>query len=226
MQRPHHPRLWPYAPLLIVLIISACGVVLSRNDPTDFDASLILWFRDSSNTALIAGPAWVAAFWSSVSWLGDAMPRIVAAALTVIALVWLRRWHDALLVAGLLLSGSVLSSAIKQWVVRPRPQLVAHLDHVSSASFPSGHTLNSTLLYLCIALLLAQFLRGRSARLAVYGVAVALSLAVGVSRVALGVHYPSDVLASWLVSAAWLWLWFAAVKRHPPGRPRQSPAAV
>ncbi|MDP2186160.1 MAG: phosphatase PAP2 family protein [Xanthomonadales bacterium] len=209
-------RLWRWLPLLVLLVATACGAALTRCGPAIFDESLLLWFRSRNDTALIAGPAWVTTFWSSVSWLGDALPRIVAAVMALIALLWFRRRRDALLMSGVLLSGLMLSSAIKQWVARPRPQLVAHLDHVSSASFPSGHALNSTLFYMTIALLLAPLLRRHSGRLVLYGVAIALSLMIGVSRVALGVHYPSDVLASWLISAAWLWLWFAAAKYHCP----------
>jgi len=213
-------RPWQWLPLLIVLLTGACGVVLTHTGPAAFDAPLLLWFRDSGNSAVLAGPAWVATFWSRVSWLGDTLPRIVAAALAVSILFWVRHWRDAWLMVGVLLSGIVLSSAIKQWVARPRPQLVPHLDNFSSASFPSGHALNSTLFYMAIALLLAPLLHRRRHRLLLFGLAIALSLLIGVSRIALGVHYPSDVLASWTISAAWLWLWFAATKYGAPKQPR------
>ncbi|PKM15830.1 MAG: hypothetical protein CVV12_06780 [Gammaproteobacteria bacterium HGW-Gammaproteobacteria-2] len=209
-------RLWRWLPALILLLSAGGGLGLANYGPAPFDEPVLIWFRDSGNSALIAGPVWVTTFWLTVSWLGDALPRIVAAVMALIALLWFRRRRDALLMSGVLLSGLMLSSAIKHWVARPRPELVAHLDHFSSASFPSGHALNSTLFYMTIALLLAPLLRRHSERLALYGVAVALSLMIGISRVALGVHYPSDVLASWVISAAWLWLWFGAADRYWP----------
>jgi len=175
-------RLWRWLPALILLLSAGGGLGLANHGPAPFDEPVLIWFRDSGNSALIAGPAWVTTFWLTVSWLGDALPRIVAAVMALIALLWFRRRRDALLMSGVLLSGLILSSAIKHWVARPRPELVAHLDHFSSASFPSGHALNSTLFYMTIALLLAPLLRRHSERLALYGVAVALSLMIGISR--------------------------------------------
>lgn len=207
----------PWLPLLIILATAIAGLALTHYGPTHWDVAALRWFRDDSDSSRLAGPEWITAFWLTVSWLGDVLPRIGAAALALIVLLWLRRYRDAWLMTGVLLSGIALSSTIKAWVERPRPHWVTHLDHVSSASFPSGHALNSTLFYLTIALLLAPLLRRRLARLTLYALAAVLSLSIGVSRIALGVHYPSDVMASWLIAVAWLWLWFGAAKyRWPP----------
>lgn len=214
------PRRWsrhlPLWPLFLLLAVAAIGHALTRDGPASFDAPLLLWFRQGADTATLAGPAWALAFWQGLTWLGDTLPRIVVGIGTVIGLLWLRRWHGALLLAGVLLSGLGLSTAFKQWVGRPRPQLVAHLDHVTSLSFPSGHALNSTLFYLAVALMLAPLLRARAARWVAYAVAMGLSLATGVSRVALGVHYPTDVIAGWVIAGAWVWLWFTLARRYWP----------
>lgn len=207
---------WWLPPLLLLIAASACGFALTRYGPAGFDAPLLLWFRASGDAGRLAGPDWAAAFWLGLTWLGDAMPRIVVAGLTVLGLLLLRRWQGALFIAGVLLSGIALSTTLKHWVGRPRPQLVAHLDHVSSQGFPSGHALNSTLFYMAAALMLARFLRRRGERWALYAVATSLSLATGVSRIALGVHYPTDVIAGWIISAAWLWLWFAVARQYWP----------
>lgn len=210
-------RLWWWGlPLLMVIAASACGFALTRYGPASFDAPLLLWFRASGDTGRLAGPDWAAAFWQGLTWLGNTTPRIVVAGLTVLGLLMLRRWHNALFITGVLLSGIALSTTLKHWVGRPRPQLVAHLDPVSSLSFPSGHALNSTLFYLTVALVLAPLLSRRVARRALYAVAASLSLATGVSRVALGVHYPTDVIAGWVISAAWLWLWFIVARHYWP----------
>jgi undecaprenyl-diphosphatase len=155
-------------------------------------------------------------FWLSISWLGDTVPRLVTAGLGICALLWLRRWQSALFITGVLLSGISLSTLIKAWVARPRPQLVAHLDQVSSMSFPSGHALNSTLFYITLALVLAPLLKQRSAQWGLYGFALISSLAIGLSRIALGVHWPSDVLASWIMAYSWLGLWVIFAKHYWP----------
>lgn len=209
-------RLRWWLPLLILMAASACGFALTHYGPASFDAPLLLWFRDSGDGGRLAGPQWAATFWLGLTWLGDTTPRIVVAGLTIFGLLMLRRWHSALFMTGVLLSGIALSTALKHWVGRPRPQLVAHLDHAGSPSFPSGHALNSTLFYLTVALVLAPLLPRRVARWALYAVAASLSLATGVSRVALGVHYPTDVIAGWVIAAAWLWLWFIVAKHYWP----------
>lgn len=213
-----HPTHWRWAlPLLLLLATAAIGHALTRDGPASFDTALLLWFRQGADTATPAGPTWALAFWRGLSWLGDTLPRIVVGISTVFGLLWLRRWQGALFIAGVLISGLALSTAFKHWVGRPRPQLVTHLDHVTSLSFPSGHALNSTLFYLAVALMLAPLLRARAARWAVYAAAMGLSLTTGVSRVALGVHYPTDVIAGWVIAGAWVWLWFAAAQRYWPG---------
>ena len=206
----------PLWPLLLLLSTAAIGHTLTRVGPVSFDAPLLLWFRLDTDTATLAGPAWVNAFWHGLTWLGDTTPRIVVSLCTVTVLLWLRRWQGALHLAGVLLSGLALSTTFKQWIGRPRPQLVEHLDHVTSLSFPSGHALNSTLFYLAVAIMLTPVLRLRSTRWAAYAMAIGLSLATGVSRMALGVHYPTDVLAGWVMGGAWVWLWFTLARRYWP----------
>jgi undecaprenyl-diphosphatase len=202
--------------ILLVLTVSACGLALKQYGPLSLDNAILLWFRDGQDHAKLAGPTWITPFWISISWLGDTAPRLVAAGTGITILLWLRRWQSALFVTGVLLSGISLSTLIKAWVARPRPQLVAHLDQVSSMSFPSGHALNSTLFYLTVAVVLAPLLKQRSAQWGLYGFALISSLAIGLSRIALGVHWPSDVLASWIMAYSWLALWVIVAKHYWP----------
>ena len=206
-------------PLLMVIVIAAtiaCGFALTLDGPVNFDVPVLMWFRDTNNTAQLAGLPWMTQFWLSMTWLGNTTPRLVVAGLAILGLVLLRRWRSALFVTGVLVSGIALSTLIKGWVGRPRPQLVAHLDQVSSMSFPSGHALNSTLFYLTITLIIAPLLTHRTAHWFLYSLAISSSLAIGISRVALGVHWPSDVLASWVIAYSWLGLWVILAKHYWP----------
>lgn len=201
---------------LLIISVSACGLVLTQYGPLSLDKAILLWFRDGQDQAKLAGPVWMTQFWLSVSWLGDTTPRLFAAGLGITLLLCLRRWQSALFLTGVLLSGISLSTLIKAWVARPRPGLVPHLDQVSSMSFPSGHALNSTLFYLALALVLAPLLKQHSTKCGLYGFALVSSLAIGLSRIALGVHWPSDVLASWMIAYGWLALWGIVAKHYWP----------
>ena len=107
--------------------------------------------------------------------------------------------------------GLVLNFFLKSWFDRPRPDLVPHLAHVSSASFPSGHSLLSAVVYFTLAALLARMALDRRHKIYIVGVAIFFSFLVGISRVYLGVHYPTDVLAGWTLGIVWAILcWFGA----------------
>ena len=208
--------LLPGLMLIVIAATIACGFVLTADGPANFDVPILLWFRDSNDSAQIAGFPSMLQFWLSISWLGNAPPRLLVAGLSILGLLLLRRWHSALFVTGILLSGITLSTLIKSWVGRPRPQVVAHLDQVSSMSFPSGHALNSTLFYLTVTLIIAPLITQRTARWIFYGLAISSSLTIGISRVALGVHWPSDVLASWVIAYCWLGIWVILAKHYWP----------
>jgi undecaprenyl-diphosphatase len=114
-----------------------------------------------------------------------------------------RKYHALLLLLGATLGGLLLNILLKSYYERPRPTVVPHLSDVRTPSFPSGHSMLSAVVYLTLGAMLARLVERR--RLKLYFVAVALLLAflVGVSRVYLGVHYPTDVLAGWAIGLAW-----------------------
>ena len=112
--------------------------------------------------------------------------------------------------------GQVLSSVLKLGIDRPRPDLVSHMAEVYTLSFPSGHAMLSAVTYLTLGSLLANVLPGRILKIYVLTVAVIATLLVGISRVYLGVHWPTDVLAGWCAGAAWAmlcWLVARAMRR-------------
>ncbi|MBO9671249.1 MAG: phosphatase PAP2 family protein [Sphingobium sp.] len=100
-------------------------------------------------------------------------------------------------------AGAAASSLLKLAYARPRPDVVAHLVDVNTASFPSGHAMNSAVVYLTMAVLLARGQKQRAPRLYIIGVGVMLTLMIGLSRIYLGVHWPTDVLVGWIFGASW-----------------------
>ena len=209
---------WLRQLFLATLLISmnVWGFALTHYGQAGFDAPILLWFRVDGETARLAGPEWITNFWLSLTWLGDTVPRIVVAVITILGLLYFRNWRNALFITWVLLSGIALSTALKHWIGRPRPKLVPYLDHISSMSFPSGHAFNSTLFYLTIVMAIAPLLASRSLRFSLYTLALTLSVATGVSRIALGVHWPSDVLAGWIMAVAWAFLWLDVAKHKWP----------
>jgi undecaprenyl-diphosphatase len=114
-----------------------------------------------------------------------------------------RKYHAALLVVLATLGGLLLSSLLKHVIDRPRPSVVPHLSASLTSSFPSGHSMMAAVVYLTLATLLNRFVRQQRVKLYVLSLAVLLTLLVGVSRVYMGVHYLTDVLAGWSAGLAW-----------------------
>ena len=172
---------------------------------TAFDRTGLLMWRTGPALGP-AGPGWLTASIRDVTLLGSTVPRTVIVLGAIAALVLLRRRRDALLLVLTVGGGWATEGAIKALVARPRPELVSHLATYSGASFPSGHAFNSAVICLSLALVFGSMCRRRALRIAILGVAIALTLAIGFSRVWLGVHYPSDVLAGWLGGTGWVLL--------------------
>jgi undecaprenyl-diphosphatase len=116
-------------------------------------------------------------------------------------------WLVLIAVAG----GQVVTTLAKHGFDRPRPDLVPHGMQVYTASFPSGHSMMAAVTYLTMAVLVARVQPTRALKAYVLALAVLVTVAVGISRVYLGVHWPTDVLAGWSAGAAWaLGCWLVA----------------
>jgi undecaprenyl-diphosphatase len=159
------------------------------------------------------GPSWLPGTMRDLTALGSA-PVLVIFVLAVAGFLAARRQYHAL---GLLLAATVggilLNNLLKVAFARPRPEAALHLTEVRSMSFPSGHAMESAIIYLTLAALLARLVRPRALQLYFVGVASFLTFVVGLTRVYLGVHYPTDVLAGWTAGLGWsLLCWTTA--RH------------
>jgi undecaprenyl-diphosphatase len=123
-----------------------------------------------------------------------------------------RRRH-ALVLAGAVLLSWLSSDAMKALYGRARPDLVPHGSYVYSASFPSGHSTLSATTYLTLAILISSLEPKRRTKGLVYGLALAFVFTVGLSRIYLGVHWPSDVLGGWCLGAVWALLGWVVLRR-------------
>jgi undecaprenyl-diphosphatase len=169
-----------------------------------FDGALLTWLRDGADLSQPRAPGWVTALFSEITHLGGTVTLTLATMVVIGLLLFERKDRAAMLVALSVAGGTFISTMTKLGVARPRPDLVPHLVEVTSPSFPSGHAMLSAVVYLTLGAMLAQFEFSRPAtRVYVMMLAIALTLAIGFSRVFLGVHWPSDVLAGWCLGAAW-----------------------
>lgn len=168
-----------------------------------FDTALLLALRSPGDPADPLGPPWVEEMARDVTALGG-VGVLTFLTFAAAGLLWLqRRRATALYLLAAVGSGVAFSTAAKALFDRPRPELVPHGAAVHTASFPSGHSLMAAVVYLTLAVLVARTMPSRRLRVYVVALAVLVTVAVGVSRVYLGVHWPTDVLAGWAAGGAW-----------------------
>jgi undecaprenyl-diphosphatase len=192
---------------------------MREGDIHALDSRLLLALRDPANLANPIGPAWLEEAARDITGLGGYAILTIVTWTTWAYLMMVGKRGAALLVLVAVIGGTLLSHGLKLGFERPRPDLVPHATRVYTASFPSGHAMLSAVTFLTIGALLARVERKRRTRAFVMGLAVAMTLLVGASRVYLGVHWPSDVLAGWSVGAAWASLcWFVALQLQRRGQ--------
>jgi undecaprenyl-diphosphatase len=213
---------------LVVLLAALAGVVgilvfvliadrVTDGEPGHVDERLLLVLREAGDPTDPLGPRWLEEAGRDITALGGYAVLSVLVALVVVYELMSRRYHAAILVLAATLGGLLVSHLLKDLYDRPRPELVPHLTHVSTASFPSGHAMLSAVVYLTLGALLARLVDDWWAKLYFIGAALGLTGVVGLSRVYLGVHYPTDVLGGWAAGLSWAILcWLAAryLQRH------------
>ena len=197
------------AGLLLIFIFIAQDVF--EGETASFDRAAILAFRSAGNITQSVGPAWVEEAVRDVTALGSIIVVVILSGAVLGYLLMLGRRGPALLVLISVAGGTALNDLLKYIFARPRPDLVLHTTQVFSSSFPSGHAAVSAVVYLTLGALLARDAPSVAAKIYVMAVAILIVFLVGVSRVFLGVHYPTDVLAGWCIGSAWaLTCWLAA----------------
>jgi undecaprenyl-diphosphatase len=207
---------WRKEPVIpAMLLIIACGLWgfieiadevgagADAGEAHGYDEKILLAMREVGNPADPIGPPWMEEMGRDLTALGG---FTILTGLTLASLglmLMLGRKRLALLTLVAIAGGMQVSAMLKEFFDRPRPDLVPHGVLVTSASFPSGHAMMAAVVYLTLGVLLARTQPYLRLRLFIITLSVIITLLVGVSRVYLGVHWPTDVLAGWMVGGIW-----------------------
>lgn len=196
---------------LLFSIAAVSGLILSflqiadlveENEIEIFDQAILMAFRDPADIDRIIGPLWLQEMVRDITAVGSFVLLGLVVAGVCIYLVMQRLRAEAMLVLVSVLGGTLLSTILKATYDRPRPDLTA-MSHQFTASFPSGHAMLSAVTFLTIGVLLSKLAPNRALRVYAFSAAIFLTFIVGLSRIYMGVHFPSDVLAGWCLGAAW-----------------------
>lgn len=207
-------------PVLMLLALGAAGVwvfaavadAVMEGASRALDVAIVVAMRNPADLSDPIGPRWVEEMARDFTALGGVAVLLMLTLATVGYLILADKRRIAVFVLVAVCGGMVLSSLFKTAFDRPRPDLVPHLAHVYTASFPSGHSMMSAVAYLTLGTLLARIHKRRALKLYFLGLAMILTAAIGISRIYLGVHWPTDVIAGWAAGATWAILcWLVAL---------------
>lgn len=206
--------------LALVLLLLGFGQLsdlVLEGDTQQFDERILSVLRSADDPGRPLGPVWLHEAAIDITALGSGwvLGLVVLAIVGFLALQGMRR--TALFVTASAVGGWLLNSGLKELFGRPRPDVVPHLREVLTLSFPSGHAMTSAAVYLTLGALLMRIATRRATKIYCMAMAMLLTVLVGSSRVYLGVHYPTDVLAGWLVGLSWAllcWIVERALERR------------
>ena len=187
--------------LVLAVLLYGFGLIASEvveGEPLAIDDAILTMLREPGNPAEPIGPPQLQEAARDVTALGSYAVLTLIVAAVALSLLFMHRWRTAAFIVGAVVTGTMLSTALKGLFDRPRPDLTG-IVAVFTSSFPSGHATVSAVAYLTLGACLAETTGNRGLKAFYIGYAALLTAIVGVSRVYLGVHYPSDVAAGWAI---------------------------
>lgn len=176
---------------------------VTEGDADIVDRQLLLMLRQPSDLSDPIGPRWVEEAMRDITALGGFTFLTIATIVAVLLFSIHGKRRQAWILAGTVLAAQISSEVLKTFYDRPRPNLVPHGSFVYTQSFPSGHSALSAAVFLTLATLIASVEKRPNSKILIYILALLITVGVGFSRVFLGVHWPSDVLAGWSLGATW-----------------------
>ena len=194
----------------LILVFGTIAEEVVEGDTHRIDMAVLMALRTPDNPADLIGPAWVEEMMRDLTALGSYAFIIIVLVAAAGYLLLVRKPGLAGLMVAAVVGGMLISNLLKTGFDRPRPDL-EHAAQVFTPSFPSGHAMLSAVTFLTLGALLTRVNENWRVKLYFLTVAVLLTITVGVSRIYLGVHYPSDVIAGWCVGSAWALLCWAGV---------------
>lgn len=185
---------------------------IDEGDARAIDRAVLIGFRNATDTSSMIGPAWMEQVMKDITTLGSPTILVLAVVAATGFMAAKKSYNMAAIMLGASLSGSLLVTLFKDFFNRARPDVVAQLVEETSMSFPSGHASNSAIIYLTITVLFIRVESSLRTRVLAAALGALIVLSVGISRLALGVHWPTDVLAGWLFGTMWAATWAMIVK--------------
>lgn len=203
---------------LIMMLLGAgifVAIVLLLGTPSlqRFDDAVIRSLRIADDLATPIGPGWFKELARDFTALGGYGVLITITVLVTTFLHLERRPARAHFVVVAVVAAYTVSMMLKAIIARPRPHIVPWLSYVHSSSFPSGHSMMSAVVYLSLGLMLSDLTTRRMVKVFVIVAPLTISASIGFSRVYMGVHYPTDVVAGWWLGIAWSLACWLAVRR-------------
>lgn len=187
----------------LILLFGVLADEVSEDSTLEFDRYVIMLFRTNADVGELVGPPWIQQAARDVTSLGGITVLTLLVGCVTGYLLLIRSRTSASLLLISVLGGVALNSSLKIWFARPRPDFVVPVEKVFTLSFPSGHAAISAVTYLTLAALIARTTSSKRLRIYFIIMGIVLTLLIGISRVYLGVHYPTDVLAGWCIGSLW-----------------------
>ena len=202
-------------PVTAMLVLAGGGMAflaiadeVSEGDTRAFDTAILYALRTAGDPTNPLGPKWLEISAADITAFGSVTGLTLIVLLVAGFFAAYRRWREAAILIAAPLTGTVISQWTKQLFGRERPPMALHAVEVMNPSFPSGHAMLSAVVYLTLAVLVARFTDRTRVKTYALAAGTFVALLVGISRVYLGVHWPSDVLAGWSLGAAWALAWW------------------
>jgi undecaprenyl-diphosphatase len=177
--------------------------LVQKGSVDSIDMKILISIRNADDLTRPPGPKWLFELMSDITALGGATVVFLITLIVMGYFILQKEYNILFLILAAVIGGAIMDLELKQLFGRIRPELVPTITPTKSFSFPSGHSMMSAIIYLSLASLVARAQKRWRDKVYVVSVAIFLSFIIGISRIYLGVHYPTDVFGGWSLGVAW-----------------------